>query len=45
MKGDDTPQVGLLAQEVAKKRPDAVARRPDGLLMVDYSKAMKKGKR
>lgn len=44
-KGDDTPQVGLLAQEVQKKKPSAVAKRPDGLLAVNYSAALKKGKR
>lgn len=36
-------QLGLMAQEVAKVKPDAVAMRSDGLLAVDYSKAMKMG--
>ena len=44
-KGDPTPEVGLLAQEVQRKKPSAVVKRPDGLLMVDYAKATKKGKR
>lgn len=38
-KGDPTPQIGLLAQEVAAVRPDAVAMRPDGLLGVNYDRA------
>jgi hypothetical protein len=28
----------VLAQEVLQTRPDAVLRRADGMLMVDYSK-------
>jgi hypothetical protein len=39
-KGDDTPQIGLMAQEVAKKRPEAVAVTPSGYLAVDYDKAL-----
>jgi hypothetical protein len=31
-------QVGVMAQEVLETRPDAVLRRADGMLMVDYSK-------
>jgi hypothetical protein len=31
-------QVGVMAQEVLQTRPDAVLRRADGMLMVDYSK-------
>lgn len=38
-KGDPTPQIGLLAQEVAAHEPDAVAQGPHGLLMVDYDRA------
>lgn len=33
-------QVGLMAQEVEKKRPDAVWTNPDGSKMVDYAKAL-----
>ena len=33
-------QVGLMAQEVEKKRPDAVRTNPDGSKMVDYAKAL-----
>jgi hypothetical protein len=29
--------VGVMAQEVMQTRPDAVLRRPDGMLMVNYS--------
>lgn len=38
-KGDATPQIGLMAQEVAQRDPSAVALTPDGLLMVDYARA------
>lgn len=38
-KGSPVPQIGLMAQEVMKRRPDAVGMTKDGLLMVDYSKA------
>lgn len=46
-KGDPTPEIGLLAQEVEKVRPEAVATGPDGLKRVDYAKATrgKSGKR
>ena len=37
-KGDPTPQIGLLAQDVREVKPDAVADF-GGLLMVDYAKA------
>lgn len=40
MKGSDKTQVGLKAQDVKKKKPGAVAMRPDGLLAVDYKKAL-----
>jgi hypothetical protein len=33
-------QLGLMAQEVAEKIPDAVAIRPDGLMAVDYKRAL-----
>jgi len=36
--GDDTLYVGVMAQEVAELRPDAVARGEDGYLEVDYGK-------
>ena len=32
------PEVGVMAQEVMKVRPDAVVRHPNGYLMVDYGK-------
>jgi hypothetical protein len=38
-KGDPVTHVGLMAQEVEERRPDAVMTRPDGLKMVDYAKA------
>ncbi len=41
-KGDPTPQIGLLAQEVAEKRPEAVKMGGDGLLRVAYDLAVKK---
>lgn len=41
-KGDPTPEIGLLAQEVEKVRPDAVRTGPDGLKRVDYAKATAK---
>lgn len=40
-KGDNTPQVGLIAQDVAKMKPHAVARTPSGLLAVNYAEALK----
>ncbi len=39
-RGSPKTEIGLLAQEVADKRPEAVARRPDGLLAVDYAAAL-----
>lgn len=39
--GDNTTQVGLMAQEVEKKNPDAVTTLPSGLKAVDYDKALK----
>lgn len=40
MKGSDETQIGLKAQDVKKKKPGAVAKRPDGLLAVNYKKAL-----
>lgn len=40
-KGDDTPRMGLMAQEVKKKKPEAVGELPGGLMYVDYDKALK----
>jgi hypothetical protein len=40
-KGDPVPRIGLMAQEVAQTRPEAVARHPSGYLMVDYGKAVR----
>ncbi len=37
--GDDTPQMGLIAQEVEKKKPDAVME-VNGLKMVNYDRAL-----
>lgn len=39
-KGDSTPRIGFLAQDVQKKRPEAVKRLPSGYLAVDYEKAV-----
>ena len=39
-KGDPTPQMGLMAQEVEKKRPDAVVTTASGYKAVDYDKAL-----
>jgi hypothetical protein len=36
--GNDTFYVGVMAQEVAERRPDAVAPGRDGYLEVDYGK-------
>ena len=38
-KGDPRTQIGLLAQEVEEKHPEAVATHPSGLKMVDYRRA------
>lgn len=44
-KGDSRPQMGLIAQEVRKTRPEAVLRdKSSGFLMVDYGKALKGAK-
>lgn len=39
-KGSDEPQIGLMAQEVEKKRPDAVVTTPSGYKAVNYDKAL-----
>jgi len=38
MKGSKERQIGLLAQELMKKQPEAVVKTPSGYLAVDYSK-------
>jgi hypothetical protein len=38
-KGDPTPHIGPIAQELAQTRPDAVHEHPSGYLMVDYKAA------
>ena len=38
--GVDKMQVGLMAQDVKKKKPQAVRTRPDGLMEVNYKKAL-----
>ena len=37
-KGDPTPRLGLMAQEVLEHEPEAVGRHSSGFLMVDYDK-------
>lgn len=39
-KGDDTPQVGVMAQEVEKTLPDAVIKNDKGIRHVDYAKVL-----
>lgn len=39
-KGDPTPRMGLMAQEVAMRKPEAVGVHPSGFLMVNYDKAL-----
>jgi len=39
-KGDPTPQMGLIAQEVKEKHPEAVHTHRSGFMMVDYGKAL-----
>lgn len=36
---DETPRIGLMAQEVEKVVPDAITELPGGIKMVDYTKA------
>ena len=40
-KGDSTPHLGLIAQEVERTNPDAVSTHPSGYKMVDYGLATK----
>jgi hypothetical protein len=41
-KGSDQTEIGMMAQEVAKKKPQAVAQDPEtGLLMVNYAEAIR----
>lgn len=40
-KGSPKTEIGLMAQEVKKKKPKAVAKRPDGLFAVNYEEALK----
>lgn len=40
-KGDPKTQIGLMAQEVAKKKPKAVAVGGDGLMRVNYKEALR----
>lgn len=40
-KGSPKTQVGLMADQVARKRPEAVRKRPDGLMEVRYDLALK----
>ncbi len=39
-KGSETPQVGVMAQEVEKQNPAAVRQRPDGLKEVNYRRVL-----
>ena len=40
MKGSPQTEIGLMAQEVKKKKPSAVRKGQDGLLRVNYEKAV-----
>ena len=40
-KGDTTPQIGAMAQEVEKKNPKAVSMHPAGYRMVNYEEAVR----
>jgi len=42
---DGKKHIGVLAQEVEKKRPDAVSRRPDGLRQVNYGALFNAGRK
>lgn len=44
-KGTDKPQIGLIAQDVASKKPEAVMRHPSGFLMVEMGKALSQERR
>lgn len=39
-KGDNRPQMGLMAQDVIKVRPEAVNTQPDGYMAVHYERAL-----
>jgi hypothetical protein len=43
-KGDPRKQIGLMAQDIKMRRPDAVSRHPSGLLQVDYGKATERSR-
>lgn len=43
-KGDATPHIGFMAQEVAQTNPDAVDMHPSGYLTVNYEKATRKAR-
>lgn len=40
-KGSPKTEIGLMAQDVAKKKPGAVRRTPEGLMAVDYREALR----
>lgn len=42
-KGSKDYQVGVMAQDALKTNPDAVSKRPDGYMQVDYGKLFKLG--
>jgi hypothetical protein len=44
-KGEDEKQIGVMAQEVKKKRPDAVKKSEDGTLMVNYGALFNAGRK
>jgi hypothetical protein len=44
-KGDDKEHIGVMAQEVEKKRPDAVHKTAGGVRMVDYGALFNAGKK
>jgi hypothetical protein len=44
-KGHDKEHIGVMAQEVEKKRPDAVHKTADGVRMVDYGALFNAGKK
>jgi len=44
-KGDDNVELGVMAQEVEKKRPDAVKKTSGGVRMVDYGALFNAGKK
>jgi hypothetical protein len=41
-KGSNVPQIGLMADEVEKRTPEAVVRGPDGFKRVNYDRATRK---